>query len=58
MSEMDVDTAILLALTTCAFGWLISFGIREHRQEVKAREQEEIIQLQRADRLRKLFDRT
>ena len=55
---MDVDTAILLALTTCAFGWLISFGIREHRQEVKAREQEEIIQLQRADRLRKLFDRT
>ena len=54
---MDFDTAVLLALTTCAYGWFISFGIREQRQEVKAREQAEIVRLQRAKRLHKLFGR-
>ena len=54
---MDLDTAVLLFLTTCAYCWFISFGIREERREVKAREQAEVVRLQRAERLRKLFGR-
>lgn len=52
---MDVDTAILLVATACAYGWFVSFGILEQRREVKAREQERIEQLRRSERLSKLF---
>jgi len=54
---MDLDTAILLVMTGCAYCWFISFGILEEKKEIKAREREEIIRLQRAERVRKLFGR-
>lgn len=55
---MDFDTAILLAVTACAYCWFISFGIIEERREVKAREKEEIDRLQRAERVKKLVGRS
>jgi len=55
---MDFDTAILLAMTACAYCWYISFGIIQQRNEVKAREREEMARLQRAERLKKLFGRS
>jgi len=54
---MDFDTAILLAMTACAYGWFVSFGIREQRKEIKAQKQEEIERRQRAERVNKLFGR-
>ena len=52
---MDVDTAILLVATACAYVWFVSCGILEQRREDKAREQEKIKQLHRNERLRRLF---
>lgn len=54
---MDLDTAILFAITACAYGWFISKGILDGRREIKAQEQEEIERLQRAERLKRLYER-
>jgi hypothetical protein len=56
--EMDLDTAILLAMTACAYCWFIWTGILEEKNENKARAQEEIERLQRAERLKKLGGRS
>ena len=57
MKQMDLDTAIILAMTGCAYCWFISFGILEERKEIKAREREQIERLQRNERIRRLFGR-
>lgn len=54
---MDFDTAVLLAMTACACGWYISFGIVEQKREVKAREREELERRKRVERLKKIFGR-
>jgi len=54
---MDFDTAILLAMTLSAYCWYISFGIREERKEIKAREREAVECMQRQERVNKLFGR-
>lgn len=54
---MDFDTAILLAMTACAYFWFISIGILQEKKEIKARERGEIERLKRQQRLRKLFGR-
>jgi hypothetical protein len=55
--QMDLDTAILLAMTVCAYLWFVSIGIFQEKKEIKAREREEVERLQRQERLRKLFGR-
>jgi len=54
---MEFDTAIILAMTACAYCWFISLGIIEQRNEIKAREREEMVRRQRAERVNKLFGR-
>jgi hypothetical protein len=55
---MDFDTAILLAMTACAYCWFISLGILQERKEIKAREKEDLERRQRAARLNRLFGRS
>ncbi len=55
---MDLDTAILLALTACAYCWFVLTGIFEQKSEIKAHEKEETERLQRAERLKKLFGKS
>lgn len=54
---MDFDTAIILGLTACAYVWFISIGIFEERKEIKAQELEAVKRRQRAEHLKKLYDR-
>ena len=56
-NEVDLDTAVLLAMVTCAYGWFISIGIFEERKEIKARQQAEIAPKQRVRRVEKLHER-
>lgn len=55
---MGFDTVILIAMTACAVFWYISFGIREERKEIRAREQERADRMKRAEHLKKLFGRS
>lgn len=55
---MEFDTAVLLGLTACAYCWFISIGIFEERKLIKARELEEVKRRQRAEHLKKLYDRS
>lgn len=55
---MDFDTAILLAMTACAYCWFISFGIIQERKDIKAREREELDRLRRAERVKKIYGRS
>jgi hypothetical protein len=55
---MDLDTAVLLAMTACAYFWFISFGIREEKKEIKAREQEVINRKKREEHMKRLFGRS
>jgi hypothetical protein len=57
MYEVDVDTMILLALTASAFAWYMSFSISEGRKEIKTRDQEALERLQRAERLKRLYNK-
>ena len=54
---MDLDTAILLGMTACAYCWFVSIGILEERKEIKEREKEAIAHLERQERIKKLFGR-
>ncbi len=56
-TKMDFDTAIILGLTACAYVWFISIGIFEEREEIKAQELEAVKRRQRAEYLKKLYDR-
>lgn len=55
---MDLDTAILLALTGCAYILYVSLGIFEQKKEINARREEEIYREKQARRINKLFGRS
>jgi len=52
---MDLDTVILLVMTACAYCWFISFGIREEKREIKAREQEIVDRRKREEHMKRLY---
>lgn len=55
---MDLDTAIILALTGCAYLLYVSIGIFEQKKENDARREEEIQREKQAKRINKLFGRS
>lgn len=54
---MDLDTALLIAMTACALGWFFTIRIIEARKHVKQRQEQEIASMLRAERVKVLSGR-
>lgn len=54
---MDFDTALLIALTASALGWFFWIRINEERKNIRKYQEQEIADLQRAERVKGLNGR-
>lgn len=48
---MDTDTIIIMSLLATAVGWWLTLLIKEERQLIKQRNEDELLRLERAHKL-------
>lgn len=49
--QMDTDTIIIMSLLATAVGWWLTLLIKEERQLIKQRNEDELLRLERAHKL-------